>query len=48
MTATLLWVGIMTGEPLANQLVRRLPIAKLLAASMITWTGVGDVPEASV
>lgn len=38
MTATILWCGIITAEPLANQLIRRLPMAKLLAGGICIWS----------
>ncbi|KAK1926885.1 major facilitator superfamily domain-containing protein [Papiliotrema laurentii] len=38
LTSTLLWAGIICGEPIANQLVRRLPVAKLLGSAMLIWT----------
>ena len=40
MTGTMLWVGVMCGEPFAAQLVRRFPIAKMLSCTMVTWTAV--------
>jgi hypothetical protein len=55
LTSTLLWAGIICGEPIvrripfqllgsahpqANQLVRRLPVAKLLGSAMLIWTAV--------
>lgn len=40
LTSTMLWAGIICGEPLANQLVRRLPVAKLLGCAMLIWTAV--------
>lgn len=33
-----LWIGIIIGEPIVNQLVRRLPVAKVLAYSMVVWS----------
>ena len=38
LTSTLLWCGIICGEPIVNQFIRRLPVAKVLAVSMITWS----------
>lgn len=40
LTATFLQVGVIVGEPIVNQLNRRLPIAKVLGVAMIFWTGV--------
>ena len=37
-TSTLFWCGIIIGEPIVNQLIRRLPVAKILAASMLIWS----------
>ncbi|WWC85847.1 uncharacterized protein L201_000714 [Kwoniella dendrophila CBS 6074] len=39
LTSTLLWCGIIVGEPMANQLVRRLPLGKLLGSAMLIWSG---------
>nr|XP_019048766.1 hypothetical protein I302_02541 [Kwoniella bestiolae CBS 10118]OCF27696.1 hypothetical protein I302_02541 [Kwoniella bestiolae CBS 10118] len=39
LTSTLLWCGIIVGEPIANQLVRRFPLGKLLGSAMIVWSG---------
>ncbi|WWD08936.1 hypothetical protein V865_007051 [Kwoniella europaea PYCC6329] len=39
LTSTLLWCGIIVGEPIANQLVRRFPLGKLLGSAMIIWSG---------
>ncbi|WOO79139.1 putative transporter [Vanrija pseudolonga] len=38
LTTTILWCGIIMAEPLANQCVRRLPLAKLLAGGMVIWS----------
>jgi len=38
MTSTILWCGIILGEPFANQLIRRLPMAKLLAGGIFIWS----------
>lgn len=40
LTSTFLYVGIIAGEPVVNQLIRRLPIAKILGVSMVAWSGV--------
>ena len=40
LTSTLLWAGFIVGEPLVNQFIRRLPVAKVLAISMVTWSAV--------
>ncbi|WVR03573.1 hypothetical protein IAU60_000565 [Kwoniella sp. DSM 27419] len=39
LTSTLLWCGIIAGEPIANQLVRRFPLGKLLGSAMFVWSG---------
>jgi hypothetical protein len=36
--STMLWVGVICGEPVINQLIRRFPVAKLLGGSMILWS----------
>ncbi|RSH83798.1 hypothetical protein EHS25_005413 [Saitozyma podzolica] len=38
LTSTFLWIGIIVGEPIVNQFVRRLPVAKVLGISMVIWT----------
>lgn len=38
MTGTMLWIGVMVGEPFASQFVRRFPIAKMLSCTMVAWT----------
>ncbi|OCF31218.1 hypothetical protein I316_07187 [Kwoniella heveanensis BCC8398] len=38
LTSTMLWAGIIAGEPIANQLVRKLPLGKLLGTAMMIWT----------
>lgn len=40
LTSTFLWVGIIAGEPIVNQMVRKFPVAKVLGYSMIIWSGV--------
>ncbi len=42
LTTTLLWCGIIVGEPIVNQFIRRLPVAKVLAISMVVWSCVGS------
>lgn len=37
-TSTYMWIGFIIGEPIATQLVRRFPVAKVLAISMVFWT----------
>lgn len=44
LTSTFLWVGIIAGEPIVNQMVRKFPVAKVLGYSMIVWSGV-SLPE---
>jgi len=39
LTSTFLYVGIIAGEPVVNQLIRRLPVAKILGISMVVWSG---------
>ncbi|OWT36143.1 hypothetical protein C362_06177 [Cryptococcus neoformans Bt1] len=39
LTGTLLWCGIISGEPLANQCVRRLPLRQLLVGGIVVWSG---------
>ncbi|WWD20485.1 hypothetical protein CI109_104961 [Kwoniella shandongensis] len=39
LTSTVLWIGLVAGNPVASQLIRRFPVAKVLAASMLVWTG---------
>ena len=34
----MLWVGIIVGEPLVNQCVRKFPVAKILGGSMVVWS----------
>ncbi|KAK6909677.1 hypothetical protein L486_00676 [Kwoniella mangroviensis CBS 10435] len=38
LTSTLLWVGIICGEPIVNQFVRKLPVAKVLGISIVIWS----------
>ncbi|RSH86801.1 uncharacterized protein EHS24_005074 [Apiotrichum porosum] len=38
LTTTVLWCGIILAEPFANQLIRRLPMAKLLAGGIVIWS----------
>ncbi|KZO90461.1 MFS general substrate transporter, partial [Calocera viscosa TUFC12733] len=38
LTSTLLWCGIIVGEPIANQCVRRLPLGKLLSGGIFIWS----------
>lgn len=45
LTSTFLWVGVIFGEPVVNQLNRRLPIAKVLGTAMVCWTAVSRRPE---
>ena len=40
LTSTLLWIGIIVGEPIVNQFIRRLPVAKVLAISIMVWSAV--------
>lgn len=42
LTSTFLWAGVIVGEPVVNQLNRRLPVAKVLGVSMLMWTAVSD------
>jgi hypothetical protein len=42
LTSTFLWVGVIVGEPIVNQLNRRLPVAKVLGGAMVMWTVVSD------
>ncbi|OCF36980.1 hypothetical protein I316_01578 [Kwoniella heveanensis BCC8398] len=39
LSSTVLWIGLVAGNPVASQLIRRFPVAKVLAASMLVWTG---------
>ncbi|WVQ66271.1 uncharacterized protein L199_004450 [Kwoniella botswanensis] len=52
LSSTVLWIGLVAGNPVASQLIRRFPVAKVLAASMLVWTGLAfwltftlDVPQ---
>ncbi|WOO79525.1 putative transporter [Vanrija pseudolonga] len=38
LTSTLHWVGLIAGEPLCNQLVRYLPLGKLMGVAVILWS----------
>ncbi|KAL1413231.1 hypothetical protein Q8F55_000984 [Vanrija albida] len=38
LTSTLLWCGIIVGEPIANQFVRRFPVAKILGGGIVIWS----------
>ncbi|WWC69813.1 uncharacterized protein I206_103756 [Kwoniella pini CBS 10737] len=38
LTSTVLWIGLVAGNPVASQLIRRFPVAKVLAFSMLIWT----------
>lgn len=38
LTSTLLWCGVIVGEPIVNQFVRKFPVAKVLGFSMIIWS----------
>ncbi|ORY31060.1 major facilitator superfamily domain-containing protein [Naematelia encephala] len=38
LTGTLLWCGIVLGEPFANQAVRRFPLGKLLSGGIFIWS----------
>ncbi|KEF52353.1 uncharacterized protein A1O9_11593 [Exophiala aquamarina CBS 119918] len=38
LTSTFLWAGVIVGEPIVNQLNRRLPVAKVLGGAMVMWT----------
>ena len=38
LTSTFLWIGVIVGEPIVNQLIRRLPVAKILGGSMVLWS----------
>ncbi|WOO79996.1 putative transporter [Vanrija pseudolonga] len=38
LTSTFMWIGIIVGEPLANQAVRRLPVAKVLGVGIVIWS----------
>ena len=40
LTSTVFWCGLIFGEPIVNQFVRKLPVAKVLAISMLTWSAV--------
>ena len=40
LTTTVLWCGIIVGEPFANQLVRRFPLAKVLTIGIAIWSAV--------
>lgn len=44
LTSTFLWIGVICGEPVVNQLNRRLPIAKVLGVAMFFWTAVSTIP----
>ncbi len=35
---TLLWCGIILGEPFANQVVRRFPLSKILSVGILIWS----------
>lgn len=38
LTSTMLWIGIIVGEPIVNQCVRKFPVAKILGGSMVLWS----------
>ncbi|ORX38061.1 major facilitator superfamily domain-containing protein [Kockovaella imperatae] len=38
LTSTIFYCGIIVGEPLVNQFIRRAPVAKILAFSMFGWS----------
>ena len=38
LTSTFLWVGIIIGEPIVNQFIRKFPVAKVLGISMVIWS----------
>lgn len=38
LTSTVFWCGVIVGEPLVNQFIRRMPVAKVLAGSMMVWS----------
>ncbi|KAI9631747.1 major facilitator superfamily domain-containing protein [Dioszegia hungarica] len=38
LTSTMLWIGIIVGEPLVNQCIRKYPVAKVLGGSMVVWS----------
>lgn len=38
LTSSLHWVGLIAGEPLANQLVRYLPLGKLMGVAVLIWS----------
>ena len=40
LTSTLFWCGLIIGQPIVNQFIRRLPVAKVLALSMLVWSAV--------
>ena len=40
MCSTILWCGIILGEPLANQCIRLLPLSKLLSIGIFIWSAV--------
>jgi hypothetical protein len=47
LTNTFLWVGVLVGEPVVNQLNRRFPVAKVLGGAMMMATAVsgGESPD---
>lgn len=47
LTGTFLWLGVIAGEPLVNQLIRKLPVAKVLGYSMVAWSGVSAISDLS-
>lgn len=38
LTSTIFYCGIIAGEPIVNQFIRRLPVAKVLGLSMLGWS----------
>lgn len=40
LTSSLHWCGLIVGEPLANQLVRKLPLGKTMGTAIIVWSAV--------
>ena len=47
LTTTILWCGIILAEPLANQVVRRFPLAKVLSAGILVWSIVSLLSSSS-
>ena len=40
LTSTFLWAGVIVGEPIINQLIRKIPAAKVLGGAMVVWSAV--------